>query len=266
MNERLPISLCINTLDAGTHLADCIESCRDWVAEIVVGDMGSSDNTLAIARSYGARILEIPPAGIVEPGRQALIDAARQPWVLVLDADERAHAELASFARDWIADEDVAGVRLPRQNYLFGKWLKHSGYWPDYQLRLFRAGRVTWPRHVHARPSVDGRAIKAPAQPEVALIHLNYRSIEEWVERSNRYTSHEIQSPQRLARFRIWRLLTSPLKYFAYYYFYERGFRDGAQGLWVAVLMGIYGALIELKRWERQVVESRSSAPPEAAG
>lgn len=257
MTDVLPISLCINTLDAAEGLADCIESCRGWVAEVVVGDMGSTDDTLSIARSYGARIHEIPPAGIVEPGRQVLIDAALQPWVLVLDADERAHSGLVSFARGWIADDGLAGVYLPRQNYLFGRWLKHSAYWPDYQLRLFRAGRVTWPPYVHSRPTADGPTIEAPRQPEASLVHFNYRSIEEWVARNNRYTSHEVRAPKRLATpFRLWRLLTSPLKYFTYYYIYERGFRDGPQGLWVAMLMGIYGALIELKRWELQLNRS----------
>lgn len=258
MADALPISLCVNTLDAADRLAECIESCRDWVAEVVVGDMGSSDETISIARSYGARIHEIPPAGIVEPGRQVLIDAARQPWVLLLDADERAHPELESFVRGWIADDGLAGVFLPRQNYLFGRWLKHSTYWPDYQLRLFRTGRVTWPPHVHSRPTVDGATVEAPRRPEAGLVHLNYLSIEEWVARNNRYTSHEIEAPKRLANpFRIHRLVTSPVKYFTYYYVYERGFRDGPQGLWVAMLMGIYGALIELKRWERQLSRPR---------
>jgi glycosyltransferase involved in cell wall biosynthesis len=257
VTERLPVSLCINTLDAAKQLAGCIESCLEWVSEVVIADMGSSDDTLAVAGAYGARVLPIPRTGIVEPGRQVLIDAAREPWTFVLDADERAHHELPTFVAPWLRATDIAGIYLPRRNYLLGKWLRQSGYWPDYQLRLFRTGSVTWPPHVHARPIVDGVTINAPAVPEAGLIHFSYESIQEWVTRNNLYTSREVDHLDSCAApLRRHSLVTAPIRYFMRHYVSGRGFRDGAQGLWVACLMAMYGGLVQLKRWERRVKPS----------
>src|SRR4051794_10413259 len=190
--DRLPVTLCVSTRNAAEHLDGCLSSCAVWVSEIVVVDMESEDATLEIARRHGARIVAVPNAGFAEPGRQAGIDAATQPWMLVLDADERAGDGLRGLVARTVARQDVDGVFLPRRNRLFGHWFRATGYWPDPQMRLFRRERTHWPPTVHTWAQVDGTVEEAPPDPQAAIQHLHYDSITQWVARNNVYTDAEV--------------------------------------------------------------------------
>ncbi|HEX3691717.1 MAG TPA: glycosyltransferase family 2 protein [Solirubrobacteraceae bacterium] len=250
--EALPITLCVSTRNAERHLTQCIDSARDWVSEIVIVDMDSDDRTREIARAAGAKVVEVPAAGWAEPGREAGLRAASQPWVLVLDADERAGPELATLAASWVARDDLDGVLLPRQNFQFGWWLEGSGIWPDWQLRLFRANSTTWPAHrTHVGAQVDGHVERAPAKPANAIVHHSFPSISAWVAGMNRYTELEAR---RLAeegqRGGLLRLLGVPLARFAELYVVRRGYRGRRYGLAVALMSLCYWLMAELKLWE----------------
>jgi glycosyltransferase involved in cell wall biosynthesis len=253
----LPITLCISTRNAGHVLTGCIESCAAWISEIVVVDMESEDDTIEIAKRYGALVVEVPNAGWAEPGRQAGIDAATQPWVLVLDADERAAPELAEMAADYVRRDDVDGVRLPRRNEQFGRFSRHSGIWPDWQLRLFRKTRSSWPAvYTHTGAQVNGSVVSAPEREENAILHESYRSVHDWMVAANRYTDHEADVLSAAGvRPTIRRLVTVPVFHFALPYFRFRGFRSGRYGLTIALLAGCYRLLGELKLWERRAGE-----------
>jgi glycosyltransferase involved in cell wall biosynthesis len=253
MNQRLPATLCISTRNAAGQLSECIESCADWISEIVVVDMESEDDTVAIARRHGARVIEVPNAGFAEPGRQQGIDAATQPWVLVLDADERAAPGLRELVRGYAHRADVAGVYLPRQNYIFGRWIRHSGYWPDHKLRLFRPEVTEWPPFVHTQAHVNGPTERAAASPTSAIVHHNYASVREWVDRNNGYTDFEVERYTALGRkASLIRLLLGPPARFANVYIRHQGFRDGLAGLVIAFLMCFYAVMVEVKLWEKQ--------------
>jgi (heptosyl)LPS beta-1,4-glucosyltransferase len=253
--EVLPITLCISTRNAASVLDGCIDSAREWVSEIVVVDMESSDATLDIARSHGATIVQVPAAGWAEPGRQSGIDAATQPWILVLDADERATRTLRDLAATYVAREDIGGVRLPRQNFQFGWWVPGAGIWPDRQLRLFRRTRTKWRGlRTHEGPAVAGRVEDAPAIVENAIVHHNYASIHDWVDRTNRYTDLEadrLSDSRRRAS--LPRLVGIPFARFVEEYVVRRGYRGGRYGLAVALMAWCYWLLAELKAWERHL-------------
>ena len=256
MKDRLAVTLCVSVRNAADHLRECVESCSEWVSEVVVVDMESEDDTMAVARSLGARIVEVPRAGFAEPGRQRGIEAASQPWVLVLDADERAPANLRQVVERFVNREDVAGVRLPRRHYVFGRWLRHSGHWPDYQLRLFRRDAVRWPPFVHTQAEVDGAVATAPASVDAAILHRTGRDVGGWIEMTNRYTDLEVDRYASLnRRASIVRLALLPPFRFLQTYVLRRGFLDGIHGFAVAVLAAFYAAVLELKVWERQQVE-----------
>jgi glycosyltransferase involved in cell wall biosynthesis len=250
---KLPITLCISTRNAGEHLVGCIESVRAWVSEITVIDMESSDETLEIARSFGATIVEVRAAGWAEPGRQAGLDAATQPWILVLDADERGGPELQAVAASYVDRDDVAGVWLPRQNFQFGWWVPGAGIWPDWQLRLFRRDRTAWPAvWTHAGPVVAGSCEHAPKRTENAIVHYSYPSIADWIGAVNRYTDHEANRLDGMRRkASVTRLFAVPLLRFGDLYIRRRGYRGGRYGLTVALLSFCYWVLAELKLWER---------------
>jgi hypothetical protein len=113
---------------------------------------------------------------------------------------------------------------------------------------------VAWPTHVHAVPIVTGRVTRAPAGPDTAIVHYPYANIEEWVARNNRYTSYERdERARRGVTFRRSRVVTGPVRGFLSHYVRGGGFRDGPQGVWIAILMAGYELLIELKRWEADV-------------
>lgn len=269
---RLPITLCVSTRNAAAHLGECIESVRPWVREIVVVDMESDDTTCAVARAAGANVVVVPAAGWAEPGRQAGIDAATQPWVLVLDADERPGPALAEIVAEYVQRDEIAGVLLPRQNFWFGWWTPRSGMWPDWQLRLFRRERTVWPGHrTHVGAQVSGRVVRAPARPENGIVHHSYASIADWVRAMNTYTSLEADRLRREGRSAsVMRLLGTPLLRCAELYFVRRGYRSGRYGLAVALLALSYWLIAELKLWERQLAPGALPAdatpePPSAA-
>jgi glycosyltransferase involved in cell wall biosynthesis len=253
----------VGARNAEDELRECIESCAEWVSEIVVVDMESDDDTVAVARELGARVVTVPNAGFVEPGRQKGIDAAREDWVLILDTDERAGPGLRELVSGYVGRSDLAGVFLPRQNYLFGRWIRHSGYWPDHQMRLLRPPSAEWPPLVHTKPRISGPTEKAPPSPANAIVHHNYATIREWVERNNRYTDFEVDRFLAIGRKRsLLRLLLAPPARFLSVYVRHQGFRDGLHGLTIAILMGFYAAMIELKLAERQRATAAEGREP----
>ena len=256
MTSTLPISLVISTRNAGGVLEGCIDSCRDWISEIVVVDMESEDDTLAIAERHGAKIVRVPNAGWAEPGRQSGLDAATQPWILVLDADERAGEGMRRVVAETIERDAVDGLRLPRRNEQFGRFEKHSGLWPDWQLRLFRKAKVSWPAvYTHQGAVVDGVVEEAPALEQNAILHESFKTIHDWVVATNRYTDHEAERLTRDGvRPSLRRLVVVPGWHFVFYYFRQGGWRGGRYGLAVALLGAIYRLLGELKLWEKQVL------------
>jgi glycosyltransferase involved in cell wall biosynthesis len=251
--DPLPITLCVSTRNAAADLPGCIESVREWVSEIVVVDMESDDQTLDLAQSYGAKIVAVPNAGWAEPGRQAGIDASTQPWVLVLDADERAAPGLAEVAAGLVGREELAGVEIARQNFQFGWWVAESGLWPDWQLRLFRRERTTWSgARTHVGPSVDGRVEQAPERTDAAIIHNSFPAISSWMSGANRYTDLEAaRMAEAGTRPGLLRLLAVPGARFADLYIAKRGYRGGRYGLAVALMSFVYWLMAELKLWER---------------
>lgn len=248
----LPISLCISTRNAASQLSACIDSVRDWVSEIVVVDMESSDATLDIARAYGATVVQVPAAGWAEPGRQTGIEAATQPWTLVLDADERAAAGLRAVLAAYVEREEIAGVQLPRQNFQFGWWVPASGLWPDWQLRFFRTDGTTWSGHrTHVGPTVEGKVERAPAHIENAIVHHSFASVHDWMSSANRYT--DLESKRMVSEGRrasLPRLIGIPFARFMQDFIVKRGYRGGRYGLAVALMSFCYWLLAELKVWE----------------
>jgi glycosyltransferase involved in cell wall biosynthesis len=252
VTEPLPVTLCVSTRNAGHQLAGCIESCAAWVSEVVVVDMESTDDTVEVARRYGATVLGAPNAGFAEPARQSGIDAGTQPWMLVLDADERATDGLRDLVARVVARGDLAGMRLPRRNIFFGRAVMHgAGAWPDFQLRLFRPDRTRWPPKIHTGPEVDGAVEFAPADQAAAIDHHAYDSVSEWMERADRYTWIEAERRREAGtRASIGRLIARPAGRFFESYVVQRGALDGYHGLALALLAGAYEVLSELKLWQ----------------
>jgi glycosyltransferase involved in cell wall biosynthesis len=130
-----------------------------FAAQVVVVDSGSTDGTLALARSFGCDVYEEPWQGGFGAQKQFALDQCREAWILLLDADERIPPETAAAIREVIAGDDgmTAGFRFPRKNFFQGRWIRHAGWWPDRLIRLFRRGRGGMsPASVHEGVEVQG--------------------------------------------------------------------------------------------------------------
>lgn len=179
-------------------LKQCLQSVR-FADEVVVMDMESSDLTVEIAKHAKARVFSTNEVGYVEPARNQAIAKAKGDWILILDADEELSEGAAEKIQSIIKNSTelaTVGYRLPRQNIIWGKWIKHTGWWPDYQLRLFQKGKVHWRNKIHSEPEVSGSVEDFQPSKQYSIIHHNYPTVEEFIDRMNRYSTIQAEELQ----------------------------------------------------------------------
>jgi len=241
-------------------LNDCLR-CVEWADEIVVVDLGSSDDTVEIAKRFGAKVYEHPHVNWVELVRNFSFELATGDWILMLDPDERVPPKLAEVIRALIrGSPQFTAVRIPFCHSIFGKIIDRSGWGHHALTRLFRRGHVTWRPEVHSQPEVSGAVLTLPySGSEMAIFHLNYSSVSQWVEKMNRYTTAEAQRLRARHRsFHPLKLFYQPAKEFWNRYFIAQGFRDGLHGLILSLLMAFYYLVTYVKLWELERNESAS--------
>jgi glycosyltransferase involved in cell wall biosynthesis len=243
-----PVSVVIVTKNEELNIEDALKSVSD-AKEIIVVDSFSTDGTVDICRKYTNKVHQHEWQGFARQ-KQTAVDYAEGPWVLILDADERVTPELKAEIVNSISNTDCNGFFIPRENYFIGKWIRHSGWWPDLTLRLFRKdkGRLE-PREVHEKVVVEGSTcrLKHP------LKHYTYRSVSDFVERMERYSTlaaNEIR--KNSGRAGLFSLTIKPLATFLKMYFLRLGLLDGTRGLMLAALYSYYTFLKYAKTWEKQ--------------
>ena len=238
------------------RLRDCLESVA-WADEIVVVDAESTDKTVEVARAFTDKVWIRPWPGFARQKNFAA-EHASGAWVLSLDADERVTPELGARIREILAADGPAdGYRLPRHNILWGAWVRHGGLYPDHQLRLYRRALGRFAEDaVHESVEVRGR-VETLAE---SLTHRSYKDLEDFVRRSNRYSTLAAEDWLRQGRpVRLRHLITKPLGRFCAMYVLRRGFLDGWRGLVLAALYADYVFLRMAKAWEAR----QGSIPPE---
>lgn len=242
---------------------------RELGGEILVVDSGSTDRTVEIAKSFGAKVFVEEWKGFAAQKNSA-IEKASGEWVLLLDADEEVGGELCDEVRLFahvgvrppnaferavqkttglgIGLPAVVGYYLPRKNLFLGRWIRHGGFWPDRKLRLFRrgAGRVE-ERVVHETVKVDG----ATANLKGAIIHHAYPTLSGYIEHMNRYSSlgAEMVGPRS---FSLIDIVIRPKLTFFYNYFLRLGFLDGREGFLLHFYHSIYVSWKYAKAWEKR--------------
>jgi len=245
------ISVVINTYNAERDLRQVLDTVRKF-DEIVVCDMESTDNTVAIAKEYGCRIVTFPKAGHVsaEPARTFAIQSASSEWVLVVDADEPVTEELRSYLYEYINKPDhKCGLYIPRKNYIMGCFMKSS--YPDYQLRFFKREGTVWPPFVHTFPVVNGPTEKIPQeQTGLALIHLSSTTFDQ-LAKMNLYTENEVKK-RKDTKVTFAKMMLKPAFRFFKSYVLKGGFRYGRIGLIQAVHNAMYKFVVLQKIMESQ--------------
>lgn len=250
----MKLSVVINTKNAENTLDKCLRSVS-FADEIVVVDMESSDNTLTIAKKHGAKIFHHEDRGYADPARDFALSQAKGDWILVVDADEEISPTLRKKILSTISsgNQETTVYLLPRKNIIFKKWIQKAGWWPDYQVRLFQKGMVSWKVGVHRHPDTKGKVEKFSAHSEFAILHHNYQFIHQFIQRLNRYTSLQAterskpDSSQSVSE-KIWQSFTSE---FISRFFSQKGIDEGVHGLSLSLLQSFYELTISLKQWEK---------------
>jgi glycosyltransferase involved in cell wall biosynthesis len=252
------ISVVINTLNEERNLPRALESVKDFADEIVVVDMRSEDRTVEIATRYGAKVHGHERTGYVEPARNFAIQKAEGDWILILDADEKLPATLAKWLKREIKAPRSDYYRLARRNIIFGKWIKHSRWWPDYNIRFFKKGYVSWSEVIHSVPTTTGSGFDVSPEPELAVTHFHYETIEQYIGRLNRYTTEHAKLIQKTGYKFSWRdLIKKPANEFLSRYFFGQGYKDGIHGLALSGLQSFSELVVLLKIWQNEGFEAK---------
>ena len=258
------ILVVINTLNEEANLPLALASVKSFANEIVVVDMMSDDKTVEIAKKAGAKVYEFKRVGYVEPARNFAISKAEGDWIFILDADEELTAslsrELSKIAKNGSADY----VRVPRKNMIFGKWVEHSRWWPDYNIRFFKKGKVTWDDEIHSIPITVGKGADLEAKAENAIIHHHYTSVAQYVSRMDRYTSIQAESLIKSGyKFNWTDIPGKSFNEFLSRYLAGEGYKDGLHGLVLALLQATSELLVYVKIWEKNKFKEENISPGE---
>lgn len=233
----MQISVTIIARDEEANIARAIASV-DFCAEVLVVDSGSTDRTVEIARSLGATVIHQGWSGYAAQKNFAAAQASHD-WILSIDADEAVGADLATSIRDLSAKEpEHAGFDFPRLARYCGKWIRHSGWYPDRKVRLYRRDRGRWiGDFVHESVVVSGPI----GHLDGDLLHYTCNTFRDHRANVERYTdlaAREIVSTGQQPS--AWRLLLGPPFAFAKSFLAQFGFLDGAAGFTIAWMAARY--------------------------
>jgi glycosyltransferase involved in cell wall biosynthesis len=257
-NPAMPlISILIPTYNCAESLRRTLQSVS-WAQDIVVVDSYSTDETVRVAKEYGARVLQ---RVYDTPSQQKnwALQFCQHNWVLQLDSDEKLEAEAEVKLRDALKELSpaVSLLIMPRKNHVLGKWVRYGGLYPDYQTRLFDKTRAQFnQRIVHEKVETQGQIQTL----EVPILHYGMPHITKQVKNLDRYTRYEAQNKKVAGQKPTWRgLLLNPWLVFGHKYFYLQGFRDGWRGLFLAVYAGFYVFLSQAKLREMHELKLENS-------
>lgn len=248
----MDISVVINTYNEAEKLPGALASVKDWADEIIVVDMGSEDQTLELARKAGAKIFKHKLVPYVELVRNYGVNKATGDWILALDPDERIPQTLAEKLQEIAKEGRFDAVNIPRKNIIFGKWIRHTNWWPDFHVRFFKKGKVFWSKRIHQYPKVQGKILKLSAEEKFAIEHFCYDSVSQFLTRMNRYTEIEAQNRFEAGERFSWRnFFWRPAREFLQRFIRHLGFLDGFHGFALSFLMICYRLSEEIKLWEK---------------
>ncbi len=256
------LTVTVITRNEAANLAAALESVR-WADEIVVVDSESTDETVEIARRYTTAVIVRPWPGYVDQKNFAAAQAAHD-WILSLDADERVSPELAAEIRGVLATPPQAdGYRIPRVAFHFGRWIRSTDWYPDFQLRLYDRRRATWAgRHVHESVKTEGPVKRLRGE----LQHYAYRDLSHHVQTMDRYTTLAArQMFEDGRRANLFHVLVLPRLAFFRNYILRGGVWDGMPGLVISVMNAYYVGLKFAKLWELCSLSTSTPHGPGAA-
>ncbi len=244
----MKLSVVIITLNEEDRLRDALESCREVADEIVVVDSFSTDRTLEIASQYRCQIFK---KKFTDYGSQKnfALDKAQHEWILNLDADERISDLLNEEIKKLKQQTDITadGFLINRKTHYLGRWIKHSGWYPDRKLRLFKKDKSRWQGRVHERLELKGKIRRLDGD----ILHFTYRDMNDHIKRINRYSAMQAQDiVKRKTKQLYLRAIVLPPVTFLRFFLWKTGILDGFPGFIIALISSWGTALKYLKAIE----------------
>ena len=255
--EKLPLSVAIITKDEEERLPNCLKSVT-FADEVLVVDSGSADGTVALAKSFGARVLVEAWRGY-SGQKQFAVDQCLHDWVLILDADERVPQETTQVIMRELARNDttISAYGFRRKNYLHGRWIKHCGWWPDRIVRLVnrRAGEFDG-RPVHEKWITEGNV----KELDTVIEHLSFRNYSELLAKMENYSNLASKELfEKEANVNALTPIFHGLWMFLRTYFLELGVLDGFDGLVISTT-NAGGSFLKYAKAREMRVTSRKEA------
>lgn len=246
----LPLSLVVITYNEEKNLDRCLASAVGLVSEIVVVDSNSTDGTVATAQKYGARVVPRAFEGYAQQKIFATAQASND-WILSLDADEQLTPELMASIKQTLVTPQHSVYKMARLTSYCGKWIKHCGWYPDYQVRLYNRTKGSWQElKVHEYWKLaDGNGMIGMLDGD--LLHYSFTSIEQHKRKIERYTDLAAEAAmEKGKKGSLLKVIFSPMWHFISEYFFRLGFLDGYYG-WVICRLSAKSAYLKYSKIRR---------------
>ncbi len=241
------LSVYMITFNNGATIERALESVAGWAGEVVVVDSHSTDGAPEIIGRYTDRMIQFDTMDLREKYQYAQ-DMCTNPWVLFIDADEwMTHALKSEIERIVSGETPYDGFMVNRRNEYLGKEIKHGGWYPDREIRLYRKDKGRWEGGIHAKVTVDGKV----GRLKNYYMHTPYTDTAHQIRTIDRYSeafAHDLRASGR--HFHLLNMVTRPLYRFFRDYLVKKGFLDGIPGLIIVASTMYYVFMKHAKLWE----------------
>lgn len=241
--KKITLSVVLAVYNEAKNIGRCLQSVAQVADELVVVDGGSSDETVALVKKWGARVAISDNPAMFHINKQKALDMAQGTWILQLDADEEVDADLKKEIMEIVADSKALDAYyIPRRNYFLGDWLRKGGQYPDYVIRLFKNGKGRFPKKsVHEQIEVQG-SVGHLVRP---LNHYSYTSVAQYWSKSALYirlTAQALSDRGSRGSFGIFfsYMIMKPLGTFFSLFVRHKGFVDGWRGFLFALFSAMH--------------------------
>lgn len=243
------ISVALLTFNEEDNVAECLESVK-WADEIILVDEKSSDKTVSIVKKYTKNIFLVDHDPMFHKNKQYALEKCTGDWILQIDADEVVTPELKTEILTIINNEKYIGYQIPRKNRIFGKYMEHTGWYPDYQVKLFKNGKGHYPcKTVHELIEISGEV----GTLKNDFLHHHYNSISQFLARLDKYTTNDAQYLLKKGEKINWTdAVKFPADEFFRRFFLWEGYKDGLHGLVLSLLQAFSRLIVFAKIWEKQ--------------
>lgn len=251
------ITAIIVAKDYPPHIFETITSVSSLCSKVIVLDIGIDETlkTKLINTSQVSLVSIQESVPYVELIRQKSLGYAKTDYVLIMDPDETLPSTLVEELKRNYKNYDY--IKIPRKNIIFGSWIKHARWWPDYQIRLFKRDNVKWSEKLHAQPEFSGNGLSLEPNEQFAITHHNYNNLDEYFQKALRYAKADVEKntgdlPQHLDQ---------SISEFISRFYADKGYKDNMHGFVLAFLQMIYPMLVYFYKWEKnnyQQIEKES--------